>query len=67
MCGGIKHQNPKLMLAWADIGADYKSLLELLVCSLDNEYCMFGECSRCPSSDVLKEFLFEKLDDYEQR
>ncbi|XP_045024477.1 uncharacterized protein LOC116922580 isoform X1 [Daphnia magna] len=65
VCVCIKHQNPKLMLAGADIGVDYKSLLELLVCSLDNESCMFGECSRCPSSDVLKEFLFEKLDDYE--
>ncbi|KZS05312.1 Cc8L18.2-like protein [Daphnia magna] len=65
VCVCIKHQNPKVMLAGADIGVDYKSLLELLVCSLDNESCMFGECSRCPSSDVLKEFLFEKLDDYE--
>jgi hypothetical protein len=37
------------MLSGVDIGVDYKSFLELLVGSLDNESCMFGECPRCPS------------------
>lgn len=60
VCVCIKQKNPKLMFDGVDIAVDYKCLLDLLVCFLDNECCMFGECPQCPSSDVLTEFLLEK-------
>lgn len=54
------HQNVKLKLQALRIKHDYKDVLELSVCSIDNRECMLRECGQCKSKkDVVRQFLSE--------
>jgi hypothetical protein len=71
VCVCIHHQNPKLMLAALDPSIKYREMLAMLVCSLDNESCMYYQnfpshrCTDCPDPSVLSEFLRSKLQEEE--
>ena len=57
------HQNVKLMTEGLKINVEYKDLLDFMVCSTENEACMFNECTSCPGPDLLKEMLQNELED----
>ena len=67
VCVCIYHQNPKLMLEAIDLSVGYKDLLAMLVCSLQNEECMYMQCEssrrcgNCPSPDILTEYLLNNI------
>jgi hypothetical protein len=71
VCVCIHHQNPKFMLAALDPSIKYREMLAMLVCSLDNESCMYYQnfpshrCTDCPDPSVLSEFLRSKLQEEE--
>ena len=63
------HQNAKLLLA--PIGENYKELMKLLVCSMENRECMIKRCPDCAkNSDAILNCLHMKFsnveDDYIQ-
>ena len=69
VCVCIYHQAPKLMAEGAGL-EHWKTLMNLLVCSMDNELCMLNQvedcrCENCPPPIVLKNCLEEELDGYE--
>ena len=43
-----QHQNAKLLLTALPVHQDYKELLNLMVCSVDDRQCMLRECDKCP-------------------
>lgn len=67
VCVCIYHQNPKLILEAIDLSVGYKDLLAMLVCSLQNEECMYMQCEssrrcgNCPSPDILTEYLLNNI------
>lgn len=63
VCVCIYHQNVKLMLEGGNVNVDYKDLLELIVCSVDQFDCMMGECPNCPGVDIISDFLTEEMED----
>ena len=40
---------------------DYKQIMELCVCNLENHDCMLRHCDNCPDSSDLKEFFVKEL------
>ena len=64
VCVCTMHQNTKLLLA--PIGENYKELMKLLVCSIENRECMIKRCPDCPkTSDALLNHLNMRLSDFE--
>lgn len=62
VCVCTMHQNIKLLLA--PIGANYKELMQLIVCDLANRECMVQRCAHCPkTSDALRDHLNDLLTD----
>ena len=60
------HQNAKLMVFAIAVVTDYKELIEMVVCNIENRNCMLHSCENSPSIDVLKNVLtakFEEIDD----
>lgn len=64
VCVCCIHQNVKLMAAAVGL-SDCKSLLSTIVCDINNENCMIGQCSQCPGVDALdfNELCHEIRDD----
>ena len=60
------HQNAKLIVFAIPGVTDYKELIEMVVCDIENRDCMLHSRENYPSIDMLKNFLttkFEKIDD----
>ena len=60
------HQNVKLLTTV--LPCDYKKLLALMVCNIENRDCMLHSCDDCPGENGICEFLtsaFEEADDDE--
>lgn len=58
VCVCTIHQNVKLMLAGANYPASCDDLIKKIVCDVNNQRCMFGECSNCPgTADLSEEIL----------
>ena len=47
-------------------GDTYKSLLAMLVCSMDNKTCMLGKCEHCPDKQVLIDYLYNFFGDFDE-
>jgi len=47
------------------INVNYKDLLDFMVCSTENEDCMFDKCTSCPGPDLLKDILQNELEELE--
>ena len=65
VCVCTIHQNTKLLINSLNTKEDYKDMMKLLVCNTDNRDCMIHRCSECPSSDILKEHLFDIIGEYD--
>lgn len=65
VCVCIYHQNIKLMLQGANMNVDYKDLLSLVACDVENYDCMLGNCEDCDSVEILKGMLEEELSEVE--
>lgn len=59
VCVCTYHQNVKLMLSCIDKSLDYKELLKLCVCDVNNENCMLHHCDSCPDKSVAENYLKE--------
>ena len=66
VCVCIYHQNIKLMLEGANMNVDYKDLLALLACDIENYDCMLGNCEGCGSAEMLKTMLEEEFSEVEE-
>lgn len=66
VCVCVYHQNVKLMLEGTKMNASYSDFLELLSCDTSNYKCMMGECSDCPSVDMVRDFLRDEMEDMEE-
>eukprot|EP00795_Rhopilema_esculentum_P003907 gene3907-15225_t len=44
-----------------DNDIDYKDLMSMCVCDVNNRDCMLHHCDMCPESSILKSFLKEKM------
>jgi hypothetical protein len=51
------HQNVKLLVQKIPGIADYKILLKLMVCSIENRDCMLHSCNKCPAKEVLLDYI----------
>ena len=49
------------MLVAMNSPIDYKQIMEICVCNLENPDCMLQHCDSCPDSSVLKEFFVKEL------
>jgi len=65
VCVCTIHQNTKLLINALNSKEDYKDMMKLLVCSTENRDCMIRQCSECPSSDILKDHLFNIIGEYD--
>jgi hypothetical protein len=59
VCVCLYHQNIKLMIGGAKLNIDYKELLDLLVCDINNYNCMMSLCKECPGKETALEMLKE--------
>ena len=60
ICVCIHHQNPKLKLAALPIpNLSYKSLIELCVCDVNSQNCMFHTCNACPGQEIIEATLLK--------
>ncbi|GBN96229.1 hypothetical protein AVEN_174177-1 [Araneus ventricosus] len=55
VCVCTIHQNMKLMLHSIKPHHSLLKIMELYVCSIENQKCMFGECSQCPKENFRNE------------
>ena len=49
------------MLVAMNSPTDYKQVMEICVCNLENPDCMLQHYDSCPDSSVLKEFFVKEL------
>ena len=61
VCVCTYHQNVKIMLGAMNSPTDYKQIMEICVCNLENPDCVLQHCDSCPDSLVLKEFFVKEL------
>ena len=61
------HQNAKLMVFAIPGVTDYKDLIEIVVCDIENRDCMLHSCENCPSIDELKNFLTTKFEEIDNK
>ena len=66
VCLCTSHQNAQLLVHTANVGKDYRDLMSMVVCDLNNKMCMIHRCENCPGDEVLREFLDEKFADSEE-
>ena len=57
VCVCTIHQNVKLMLLGANIGINYRTLLEKTVCNLEAKDCMLHKCELCPGGKAVEDYL----------
>ena len=57
VCVCSYHQNVKLLCSVIPVKCDYKDLMDLCVCSVNNRNCMFHLCEHCPQRDNLSNTL----------
>ena len=55
------HENAMLMVFATPGVTDYKELIKMVVCDIENRDCMIA-CENCPSIDELKNFLTTKFE-----
>lgn len=73
MCVCTIHQNCKLLLDGIDIKkltsnsqtviTDYKDCLRMITCKSPTEACNLNECDKCPSINLVLQFLSDLLED----
>ena len=39
------------------VKTDYKDLIKIIICSIENRNCMLHECDTCPPVSVLTEYI----------
>jgi len=61
VCVCTHHQNVKLMVAAISSQLNYKDLMSMIVCDVNNKDCMLHHCGECPNINVLKTFIREQL------
>lgn len=59
VCVCLYHQNIKLMIEGAKLKVDYKDLLDIIVCDVNNYKCMTGGCELCPGEEALSDMFSE--------
>ena len=55
------HKNAILLVDAANTGKTYKDMMEMIVCSRDNNHCMIHRCKDCPGTTPLHTLLEEAL------
>ncbi len=55
------HQNTILLVDAANTGKTYKELMEMVVCSRENNECMVHRCYKCPGTTPLRAYLQDAL------
>lgn len=63
VCVCVYHQNMKLMVNSAKLNVDYKELIDLLVCDINNYDCMMHLCERCPGKENMLELFRDSEED----
>ncbi|GBM04149.1 hypothetical protein AVEN_205225-1, partial [Araneus ventricosus] len=63
VCVCLYHQNIKLMIEGANLKVDYKDLLGIIVCDINNYKCMISDCDLCPGKEALSNMFLEPDDD----
>ena len=68
VCICVEHQNVKLMMNALPTKIDYKTLLEMISCNIENRNCMLRSCELCPSLDILESHLIHlfRSNDYDE-
>lgn len=59
VCG--EHQNIKLKCRACSISLEYRKLLNLCVCSVENEFCMLYDCPNCPGPKAVRDYSEKKI------
>lgn len=57
VCLCIIHQNCKLMVQAMDQFLDYKTILNSMVCDVNNYACMTDKCNQCPGGRNIDSFI----------
>ena len=55
------HQNAILLVDAANTDKTYKDMMDMIVCSRNNNHCMIHRCKDCPGTLPLRSFLEEAL------
>ena len=55
------HATKMLNLLFMNSPLDYKQIMELCFCNLENRDCMLRHCDNCPDPSDLKEFFVKEL------
>lgn len=63
VCVCIYHQNVKLMIDCAKLNVNYKELIDLLVCDINNYDCMMDLCENCPGKESVLELFRDSEED----
>lgn len=65
VCVCTAHQNTKLLLDPARL--DYKDLMKMIVCDIENRDCMINRCEECPNDlKKLREIVKEGLGEFDE-
>ena len=59
VCVCTSHQNAQLLVNAANIDKNYRDLMAMTVCDLNNKMCMVHRCECCPGANALKHYLEE--------
>lgn len=57
VCICSEHQNVKLKCRECSTALDYRKLLNLSVCSTEDQNCMLNDCPTCPGANAIREYL----------
>jgi len=63
VCVCEQHQNAKLFLSAVPGRHDYKDVLGILVCDLEDRKCMLRECEKCPGKEAIISHLTRIFDE----
>ena len=67
VCVCVYHQNVFLMLSAIKAEKHTKHMfMDSAVCSIDNPYCMYGNCSSCPGIEPVKSLIRQFVGDKAQ-
>ena len=63
VCVCTSHQNAQLRVNVANIDKNYRDLMAMTVCDLNNKMCMVHRYERCSGANALKHYLEEMFVD----
>ena len=63
VCVCSSHQNVQLLVDAANIDKNYRDLMAMTDCDLNNKMCMVHRCECCPGANALKHYLEEMFVD----